>query len=363
MKTYDLCEITGALTVCCNTIHTDLHPPSNLADRRHNSKGFMAEYYIRPPVSINLHLPFPMTLVGVSADTKIGNQTSTLVQVAGSTARKVPCSQYCKQRSKTHQPQKKRRKHSSHKNNSDSSPDSPEVEEDVADFHILGKGSAVNDRVVFSNFANLSDPTGHLLKDEWKFRVLDKMSVLQLTILKTHESSVPCLRNLQILVKSNTKADEEYLENLMKTNVAPSAPFNFFGGEDTTVPELVSRESSSLQIEEELSAPVPQEFLDDITNEIMLLPMILPSGKVVDRSTIEKCNAAQAVYGALARDPFSGTIYTSSLKPVFNANLKSRIDNYLLENKMATRGQTLGDSAIIETFLSRQMKRKVDCSF
>ena len=61
--------------------------------------------------------------------------------------------------------------------------------------------------------------------------------------------SVPCLRNLQILVKSNTKADEEYLENLMKTNVVPSAPLNFFGGEDTTVPELVSRESSSLQIE------------------------------------------------------------------------------------------------------------------
>jgi hypothetical protein len=50
----------------------------------------------------------------------------------------------------------------------------------------------------------------------------------------------------------------------------------------------------------------------------------------VDRTTVEKCNVAQAAYGGPARDPFTGTPYSQRIKPVFNAALKSRIDRFLI---------------------------------
>ena len=53
-------------------------------------------------------------------------------------------------------------------------------------------------------------------------------------------------------------------------------------------------------------------------------------GKSVDRTTVEKCNSAQAAYGGPPRDPFTGTPYRERLGPVFNAALKSRIDRFLI---------------------------------
>jgi U-box domain-containing protein 5 len=36
------------------------------------------------------------------------------------------------------------------------------------------------------------------------------------------------------------------------------------------------------------SVSIPSEFIDLITNEIMVLPVLLPSGKSIDKSTLDK---------------------------------------------------------------------------
>lgn len=57
--------------------------------------------------------------------------------------------------------------------------------------------------------------------------------------------------------------------------------------------------STSQEIQAESSSPpdasaclaqsaVPEEFVDPITCEVMVLPVVLPSGKVIDRSTLQK---------------------------------------------------------------------------
>jgi hypothetical protein len=45
------------------------------------------------------------------------------------------------------------------------------------------------------------------------------------------------------------------------------------------------------------SVSIPSEFIDLITNEIMVLPVLLPSGKSIDKSTLDKYLANEAQWG------------------------------------------------------------------
>ena len=51
---------------------------------------------------------------------------------------------------------------------------------------------------------------------------------------------------------------------------------------------------------------VPDRYLDEITCEIMILPMLLPSGHYVDRSTLDKLSHTDTLYGRPPSDPFTG---------------------------------------------------------
>ncbi|XP_026855569.2 RING finger protein 37 isoform X2 [Electrophorus electricus] len=76
---------------------------------------------------------------------------------------------------------------------------------------------------------------------------------------------------------------------------------------------------------------VPEEFLDPLTLELMVLPMILPSGVVVDSSTLEEYQKQEATWGRLPNDPFTGVPFTKDSKPLPNPHLKSRIDSLRLK--------------------------------
>lgn len=76
---------------------------------------------------------------------------------------------------------------------------------------------------------------------------------------------------------------------------------------------------------------IPEEFLDPLTRELMVLPMILPSGMVVDNSTLEEYQKQEAVWGRMPNDPFTGVPFTKDSKPIPNPLLKCRIDSLLLQ--------------------------------
>ena len=57
---------------------------------------------------------------------------------------------------------------------------------------------------------------------------------------------------------------------------------------------------------------IPDEFLDEITCELLVLPMLLPSGHCVDRSTLGKLAASDASFGRPPLDPFTGGCHTPS---------------------------------------------------
>ncbi|XP_024132028.1 RING finger protein 37 isoform X1 [Oryzias melastigma] len=90
------------------------------------------------------------------------------------------------------------------------------------------------------------------------------------------------------------------------------------------------------------SAVVPEEFLDPITQEAMLLPMLLPSGVSVDSTTLEEYRKREAGWGRPPSDPFTGVPFTSTSQPLPNPQLKSRIDHFLLQKGMMKRDGMLG---------------------
>ncbi|XP_059379406.1 RING finger protein 37 isoform X1 [Carassius carassius] len=77
--------------------------------------------------------------------------------------------------------------------------------------------------------------------------------------------------------------------------------------------------------------PIPEEFLDPLTQELMVFPMILPSGMVIDNSTLEEYQKREATWGRLPNDPFTGVPFTQNAKPIPNPLLKGRIDRMALQ--------------------------------
>ncbi|KAG1930284.1 RING finger protein 37 [Pimephales promelas] len=128
--------------------------------------------------------------------------------------------------------------------------------------------------------------------------------------------------------------------------------------------------------------PIPEEFLDPLTQELMVFPMILPSGVIIDNSTLEEYWKREATWGRLPNDPFTGVPFSQSSKPLPNPLLKSRIDRLALrrgctgvgsrsdpqpsrlaEVKTATDSSRNTQTLRFHGSTSRSAKRKYDSSF
>jgi hypothetical protein len=78
---------------------------------------------------------------------------------------------------------------------------------------------------------------------------------------------------------------------------------------------------------------IPSDFLDSLTFDLMLIPMLLPSGHLIDRTTLEKCIAEDIRWSRLPRDPFTLESFTELTQPVVAQQLKIRIDQFLSEHQ------------------------------
>ena len=112
---------------------------------------------------------------------------------------------------------------------------------------------------------------------------------------------------------------------------------------------------------------IPEDFLDPITCEIMMLPVLLPSGLTIDSETLEKCKKEDERNGRMPLDPFTGIPLGGESKPVPNTALKLRIDNFLLQNKFhinrqftLTSGVSSLDTGVIERVVKNKRKRKIE---
>ncbi|KAH8280876.1 hypothetical protein KR054_002642 [Drosophila jambulina] len=150
-------------------------------------------------------------------------------------------------------------------------------------------------------------------------------------VIRATERCPPVLRKVQMWglpARSLDKADRELVKSIWSEISDPYGQRDAAQGNTGQrspprhVPEL--REQSSLSI--------PEEFLDSITWELMIFPTVLPSGKVVDQSTIDKHAEEEAKWGRQPSDPFTGLEYNAQRKAIINLALKARIEKFLMEH-------------------------------
>lgn len=176
---------------------------------------------------------------------------------------------------------------------------------------------------------------------------LRKIRVIKL-IIKQTAKCVPVLKRIEIWGRVSRFATKEQKASvnkaIMKANKSvESISSAEHDDSDSSDANGVCAESSRSV---DSSLAIPEEFLDAITYEIMALPMVLPSGKIIDSSTLVKHNQIEEKWGRLPSDPFTGQPYTESRKPVIDVHLKSQIDSFLLKNcdmpEISTTARTVG---------------------
>ena len=100
---------------------------------------------------------------------------------------------------------------------------------------------------------------------------------------------------------------------------------------------------------------IPEDFIDQITFEIMAMPMLLPCGKNVDQSSLERYVNTEASWGRAPSDPFTGVLFSPGHQVVPNTALKARLDQFLLRNSDKLKvARTLGSAELVPT--NRVMK-------
>ncbi|XP_007195895.2 RING finger protein 37 isoform X1 [Balaenoptera acutorostrata] len=324
--------------IYCNKISADGYEVENLIseDLTKRSHGFRTEYFIKPPVYVTVSFPFNVEICRINIDLTAGggqNVTGLEMYTSALSSRVSWNTPECQT----------------------PGPDEPSIPDKEA-FTLVGKVLLKNqNQVVFSHRgfkarppfgpmeATLPSPAV-VAQELWNKGALSLSHVAHLKICITHVtgSGIPCIKRLEVWGQPAKTCSQEVIDSVLLVASeslpqdlslqAPALPMESDcdpGGQS----EGQQAPSSLLELAEVIR-DVPEEFLDPITLEIMPYPMLLPSGKVIDQSTLEKCNRSEATWGRVPSDPFTGVAFTPHSQPLPHPSLKARIDHFLLQHSI-----------------------------
>ncbi|KAF6211100.1 hypothetical protein GE061_014214 [Apolygus lucorum] len=278
----------GLLTVECDCLQLDGHRVTNLVnvDKTKRAKGFLADRFIKPPANITFTFKCNVDITKVILLPRVGSQKSSGFEIF-----KVFKNQTI----------------------------------------VSIAQSVIHDqceRVEFSRQV-AGENTVRFCSD----RAGERVRQLRVRIFKTSGSTVPALGGLEIWGRPSSNVPEHIkneIIDLWKSIIlrGPNDQKDRSVSEDT-VASLPPTDTRRVLRQEVV---VPEEFVDPISCEIMTIPMTLPSGNIVDLSTLEKFYVAETKLGRGRSDPFTGVLFSEQSKPVAAVSLKARLDKFLLEN-------------------------------
>ncbi|XP_007958192.1 RING finger protein 37 [Orycteropus afer afer] len=322
----------------CNKISADGYEVENLIseDLTKRSRGFRTEYFIKPPVYVTISFPFNVEIYRINIDLTAGgghSVTGLEMYTSALPSRASWSTPECQ-------------------TPGSAEPSIPDKEA----FTLVGKVLLKNQsQVVFSHRGFKArppfGPLGAILpspavaaQELWNKGALSLSHVAHLKICITHVtgSGIPCIKRLEVWGQPAKTCSQEVIDSVLLV-ASESLPQDLalqtlaLPMESDCEPGDQSeghQAPSSLQKLAEVIRDVPEEFLDPITLEIMPCPMLLPSGKVIDQSTLEKCNRSEAAWGRVPSDPFTGVAFTPHSQPLPHPSLKARIDHFLLQHSI-----------------------------
>ncbi|XP_036177095.1 RING finger protein 37 isoform X1 [Myotis myotis] len=324
--------------ISCNKISADGYEVENLIseDLTKRSRGFRTEYFIKPPVYVTVSFPFSVEICRINIDLTAGggqNVTGLEMYTSALSNRASWNTSECQTLGSAE----------------------PSVPDKEA-FTLVGKVLLKNqNQVVFSHRgfkarppfgpieATLPSPT-IVAQELWNKGPLSLNHVAHLKICITHVtgSGIPCIKRLEVWGQPAKTCSQEVIDGVLlvaskslSQDLALQVPALPMESDCDPGGESGGQQApSSLQELAEVFQDVPEEFLDPITLEIMPCPMLLPSGKVIDQATLEKCNRSEATWGRVPSDPFTGVAFTPHSQPLPHPSLKARIDHFLLQHSI-----------------------------
>lgn len=277
----------------CSCIVDDYYPAENLisTNRQQLARGFMAYNVVKPPIELEFQLCCCIELICIKIWPQIDSLKSTgfELHINGNNIE----AEY--------------RKTASHFN----------LQEYGIQF--INSSIATNTIASESNFAVI--PFYPSTKNQ-----LRKVKNVKL-IIKQTTRCVPVLRRIEIWGNISKFATQEQKNHVHRAIAASVDQI-----ESTNQGEAENKCAANPSLDVAMDNAIPEAFLDAITFEIMALPMVLPSGKTIDNTTLLKHTEHEENWGRAASDPFTGQTFTESRKPVLNAHLKAQIDAFLLKN-------------------------------
>ncbi|XP_072032767.1 RING finger protein 37-like [Amphiura filiformis] len=295
-------------------------------------KGFMAESFIKPPVDITIEFPINICIEKIVLDPMVGSQKSSGFEVYSAT---IPAKQQCSDDAKKKPAQIFTR-----------------IANAFVPWASIGQNPCVvrfintSYRSSFPDISRLS-PQQQDVKgsgDVERFLRLaspgavHNLNHLTIRITHTYGGSILVLRRLEVWGEPSMRIPRHSqlwaLEIIQSLFVKKDVSRTDNGGSSSN--SIKSNQNSekllasSNHIADKDVNECPEDFLDPITYQMMMLPVLLPSGHTVDRSTLDKHNKTEAIWGRPPNDPFTGVSFTSKSQPIPNVKLKTRIDQYLL---------------------------------
>lgn len=267
--------------IICRSPAMDNYEVDNLISDKYaeRSRGFIAYSSIKPPVEIEVEFICPVNIHYITLNTTVGSQKCTGIEIFAKNS--------------------------------------------TVNYTSICKSVYDNSGVVFCNSKMYSrnnlppsfSANYHLAFFKSNtFNCFLNAGAIKITIFRT-EKSVPCLASAEVwgtASRTCSTVTKETISRIMQKS-----------NENMT---------NSILNDKSVDFKIPDDFKDDLTYEIMSIPMTLPSGKTVDQSTLEKHVSNEISFGRKPCDPFTGVKFSNTLKPVLNVALKSRIDMFLLQN-------------------------------
>ncbi|XP_060787817.1 RING finger protein 37 isoform X2 [Neoarius graeffei] len=307
----NLCLPHFKTTAYCNKLCADGCDVSNLlsGDPAALRRGCRLEYFLRPPLHVTLRFQVKVELYRVDVQLLPCGNASRRLEI-------LTCSEV--------KPAK-----------------TSENDQEREQFKLVGRCELSEEVLICFKHPNFKlrapfserppDPPAHAKQQKlWSqgFQALNSVAQLRITVPYGGASSALGIKSLVVWGVPAHCCSLSELEQFQKAHFDSLQP-------KLSSLSILSPVSTSVRSPRPDNAfsetTIPEEFLDPLTQELMVLPMILPSGMVVDNSTLEEYQKQEAAWGRMPNDPFTGVPFTKDSKPLPNPLLKSRIDTLLLQ--------------------------------
>ena len=293
--------------IWCEAVTADGFPASNLAseDVCVRSKGLRVEHFIRPPVTLWLEFSVPVAVCYILLCPGLGQEEEARVELSAG-SRSMSAGELYKLSSG---PMVGRSWCVLVGRCSKQPPMSSQVQESL---HQLAPQVAHS----FCSNQLLKLPLQSLLNNSSKSNVLRQLTQLQLKVTRWSGPKPVSIKWLEVWgVPSSTCSSQELaqvqrskLSALQSSSASSHQPPQLYGSTHSSPASSTHHcLSSATSSTEKMAAQcggqaskaetIPDRFLDELTFELMVLPMLLPSGHCVDQSTLDKLAHNDALYG------------------------------------------------------------------